>query len=90
MGRLVVMISRSDYNRYLWASRRGMLELDLMMVPFMEQCFKQLDEINQQRYIDLLDSEDTDLFSWLLGREVPSNPELAVIINKIIDFSRVK
>ena len=66
-----------------------MLELDLMMVPFMEQRFKQLDEINQQRYIDLLESEDTDLFSWLLGRQIPSDPDMAAIIQQIIDFSRV-
>ena len=83
------MISDSEYNRHCWASRRGMLELDLMMVPFMEQRFKQLDEINQQRYIDLLESEDTDLFSWLLGREIPSDPEMEAIIQQIIDFSRV-
>lgn len=83
------MISDSDYNRHRWASRRGMLELDLMMVPFMEQRFKQLDEINQQRYIDLLESEDTDLFSWLLGRQIPSDPDMAAIIQQIIDFSRV-
>ena len=83
------MISDSEYNRHLWAGRRGMLELDLMMVPFMEQRFKQLDEKNQQRYIDLLDNEDTDLFSWLLGRQIPSDPENAAIIQQIIDFSRV-
>ena len=59
-----------------------------MMVPFMEQRFKQLDETNQQRYIDLLESEDTDLFSWLLGREVPADPELAEIIQQMIAFSR--
>ncbi len=84
------MISDSDYNRLLWASRRGMLELDLIMVPFVENCFKSLDDLNQQRFIDLLECEDNDLFAWLLGRGKPENPEQAAIIQQIIDYSRSK
>ncbi|ARN75347.1 succinate dehydrogenase assembly factor 2 [Oceanicoccus sagamiensis] len=84
------MISDSDYNRLLWASRRGMLELDLIMVPFVENCFKSLDELNQQRFINLLESEDNDLFAWFLGRGLPEDPELAAIVQQIIDYSRSK
>ena len=84
------MISDSDYNRLLWASRRGMLELDLIMVPFAENCFKSLDEVNQKRFIDLLESEDNDLFAWFLGRGKPEDPELAAIVAQIIEYSRTK
>ena len=84
------MISDSDYNRLLWASRRGMLELDLIMVPFVENCFKSLDELNQQRFINLLESEDNDLFAWFLGRGLPDDPELAAIVQQIIEYSRSK
>lgn len=82
------MISDSDYNRLCWASRRGMLELDLMMVPFVQNCFKSLEPEDQQRYIDLLESEDNDLFAWCLGREKPEDPDLALIIEKIIAYAK--
>ena len=84
------MISDSDYNRLLWASRRGMLELDLITVPFVENCFKSLDDVNQQRFIDLLECEDNDLFAWFLGHGEPENPEQAAIVEQIIEYSRSK
>ncbi len=82
------MNAESDYNRIRWASRRGMLELDLILAPFVENCYRGLDEINQQRYIDLLDGEDNDLFSWFLGRGKPDDPELCCIVDQINQYTR--
>ena len=82
------MISDPEYKRIRWASRRGMLELDLMLVPFFDGCFLQLSERDQQRYIELLEGEDTDLFDWMLGRQRPSDPDLLIIVDKILQFSR--
>jgi antitoxin CptB len=84
------MISASDYKRICWASRRGMLELDLMLVPFVENQFQQLSDIDQQRYVRLLEGEDTDLFSWFLARQKPDDPELASIVDQIITYSRAR
>ncbi|WP_339339279.1 succinate dehydrogenase assembly factor 2 [uncultured Oceanicoccus sp.] len=84
------MISDNDYSRLLWASRRGMLELDLIMVPFVEHRFKSLDAVNQQRFIDLLECEDNELFAWFLGRVKPEDPEQAAIVEQIIDYSQSK
>jgi antitoxin CptB len=82
------MISEKDYKRLCWASRRGMLELDLMLVPFVEGRFKQLSEVDQQRYILLMEGEDNDMFDWLMGRGRPEDSGLAAIIDQIVDYSR--
>ena len=82
------MISESEYKRLYWASRRGMLELDLILVPFFEHCFKSLSENDQQIYIRLLEEEDTDLFSWFLGRGEPEDKELAALVNTIHSHAR--
>jgi antitoxin CptB len=82
------MATEEEYKRICWASRRGMLELDLIMVPFVEQRFRDLPDIDQRRFIDLLESEDTDLFAWFLGRQKPEDPELAVIVQQVIDHAR--
>lgn len=82
------MISVPEYNRICWASRRGMLELDLILVPFVENCFMQIPAEDQQRYVQLLESDDTDLFSWFLGRQLPENPELISIVESIVSFSK--
>lgn len=82
------MIADKEFKRLCWASRRGMLELDLMLVPFVENRFKVISAGDQQRYIDLLDCEDNDLFAWLLGRQQPEDDDLRCIIGQIVDYSR--
>lgn len=72
-----------EYKRMCWASRRGMLELDLILVPFVENFFLQLDEKNKQSYQQLMECEDTDLFSWFLGKTEPKDRELYDIVEKI-------
>ena len=77
-----------DKNRLYWASRRGMLELDLVLVPFFEQCYDDLSDADKRCYMKLIDGEDTDLFQWCLGRSEPEDPELAHIIRMIVKHAR--
>ncbi len=79
------MNSREELNRLFWHSRRGMLELDVLLVPFLKEAFTDLDEADQQRYIKLLECEDQDMFSWFMQKEVPADPDLARIIKIILD-----
>lgn len=74
-----------DRNRLFWASRRGMLELDLVLLPFLENIYETLSEEDKQRYIRLLDEQDQDLFAWFLRREDPEDPELKKIVQIIRD-----
>lgn len=82
------MLLEHEYKRTYWASRRGMLELDLVLMPFVEQRLRELSEIDQQRYVRLLESEDTELFAWFLQRQLPEDPELAGIVEQILAFAR--
>jgi succinate dehydrogenase flavin-adding protein (antitoxin of CptAB toxin-antitoxin module) len=45
-------------KRLYWHSRRGMLELDLLLVPFAENCLAGLDDASIGLYQDLLAQED--------------------------------
>ena len=74
-----------DRNRLFWASRRGMLELDLVLLPFLENVYDTLGPEDQRRYEKLLDEQDQDLFAWFLRREDPSDPELLHIVQIIRD-----
>ncbi|WP_460226405.1 FAD assembly factor SdhE [Aurantivibrio infirmus] len=79
-----------EKNKLMWASRRGMLELDLVLMPFVENVYPTLDPENQQRYWQLLDQEDQDLFAWFLKRTDPEDSELLKIVNIIRDNTGVK
>lgn len=82
------MVSREELNRMRWAARRGMLELDLVLEPFVSNCYAGLDELDRQRFQQLMECEDQDLFGWLLRRGQPQDEELGAIVSKILQFSR--
>ncbi len=72
-----------DINRLFWGSRRGMLELDLVLMPFLENVYPVLEQSDKERYWLLLEEQDQDLFAWFLRRENPDNPELQRIVEII-------
>ncbi|RLA47630.1 MAG: hypothetical protein DRR04_03610 [Gammaproteobacteria bacterium] len=83
------MISNEEINRMRWAARRGMLELDLVLEPFVTAQYANLDEQDRERFQQLMICEDQDLFSWFLGREQPDDRELGAIVSKILEFTRI-
>jgi antitoxin CptB len=76
-------------NRLVWASRRGMLELDLILSPFLENVYDSLTEDDQLRFEVLLECEDQTLFMWFMQREQPTDPNMQRIL-QIIRESRKK
>lgn len=78
------MFTDTDYKRIYWHSRRGMLELDLILVPFVEHHLRGQAPDDQALYVKLLESEDADLFRWFLRAERPDDPELARMVALIL------
>ena len=76
-------------NRLVWASRRGMLELDLILAPFVENVYDSLTEDDQLRFEVLLECEDQTLFMWFMQRDQPTDPNMRRIL-QIIRDSRKK
>ncbi len=74
-----------ERNRLFWASRRGMLELDLILLPFLDNIYETLEQEDKERYWRLLDSEDQDMFGWFLRREDPEDTDLQRIVQIIRD-----
>lgn len=81
------MTDVNDVKRVYWHSRRGMLEIDLALMPFAENVYPSLPENEQEIYRRLLESEDTDLFAWVLQKSKPEDAELAYIMEKIIAYA---
>ncbi|RRJ85162.1 succinate dehydrogenase assembly factor 2 [Aestuariirhabdus litorea] len=79
------MKSQEELNRLFWHSRRGMLELDVLLVPFLKEAFNDLSEADQDRYEKLLTCEDQDMFAWFMRKEVPEDPDLARIVDIIVN-----
>ena len=79
------MYTEEDIRRLQWQSRRGMLELDVLFVPFVEEAFRDLAPEDQDRFVKLLACEDQDLFVWLMEREIPTDPDIHRMVRLILD-----
>ena len=77
--------SQMARNRLRWRSRRGMLELDLLLVPFFDEVFDSLPSTEQQAYVRLLEQDDPDLLFWFSEKGVPEDEELAALVRRILD-----
>ncbi|WP_439327962.1 succinate dehydrogenase assembly factor 2 [Lonepinella sp. BR2357] len=75
----------TKYNklRIEWDCRRGMLELDKVIMPFYQQHFEQLSEAQKQTFIRLLACTDLQLFSWFFNRTPAPDPELQAMVDYI-------
>ena len=64
----------------IWSSRRGMLELDLLLAQFITQKLATLTDSERCAYARLLTHPDPDLFNWLMGYELTTDPECVEIV----------
>lgn len=60
-----------------------MLELDLILLPFLENVYPNLPQEDKERYWKLLECEDQDMFEWFVNRQDPQNTELQRIVDLV-------
>lgn len=71
-------------RRLRWHCRRGIKEVEVLLVPFFEERYTQLDPQDQQRFEALLEQHDVDMFEWFTHRSKPEDPELAHIVSLVL------
>lgn len=76
-------LNETDIKRQIWHSRRGMLELDVLLEPFARAELANLDAEQQAVYVRLLAQQDPDLFAWFMGHEQCADKELAAMVERI-------
>lgn len=84
------MYTNEEKARVKWACRRGMLELDVVIMPFFEECFEALTDNDQKDFVALLECDDPDLFSWVMGHSRSENLSHAAMVDKIVAHNRSK
>ena len=84
------MYTDKEKARIKWGCRRGMLELDVVIMPFYEDCFETLNQSEQQEFVSLLECDDPDLFKWIMGHGRSENLAHASMVDKIIAYNLSK
>ena len=79
---------KDNKPRLRWACRRGMLELDVLFMPFVEEAYDDLTDKDKAIFERLLEGQDPELFAWFMGHKVCEDEELNSMVQLIL--SRVK
>lgn len=67
-----------------WKCRRGMLELDYLLLNFFDRYYETLPANQKTLFSNLLDSSDVVLYQWLINRNAPEHPEFSKLIHQIL------
>ena len=66
-----------------WRCRRGMQELDTLLLRFLEREWTSASEDRRAVFLQLLDTEDDRLWRWVLGHETAPDAELDTLVQHI-------
>ena len=72
-----------EMERLRWRCRRGLLELDIVLGRFVEQCYATLDEEQRAAFDALLDESDTQLWDMVAGRKQASQNAQQAVLEKL-------
>ena len=73
-------------KKILWQCRRGLWELDAILIPFVEKNFSNLEEIEIENFKKLLAYEDIEIFDILVNKKPFEDTEIEGIVSKILEF----
>ena len=71
-------------SRLQWQCRRGMRELDVLLVAYLDRRYDQAPASEKAAFRALLELPDPQLMSYLLQNEQPA-PEFADVVDAILD-----
>lgn len=84
-------LDRLNYNKIYWKTRRGVLELDVILNTFWRDNNKKLSLEQQLNFAKLLDYSDPELLDFLVYRNsLPTIPAMQQVIAIVLIFTSEK
>ena len=74
----------SEYSRLRWQCRRGMRELDELLVRYLEECYVDDSDADKAAFCEVLTLADPELNAYLLQRQKPTSESIARVIERIL------
>ena len=75
-------------RRLRWQCRRGMLELDDLLLGFLDRGYRDLDAAGRADFLALLGEQDQDLSDWFMSRRVPRDPKTAALVARVLAVAK--
>lgn len=71
-----------------WHCRRGMRELDVLLMRYVEHGYDAADAAEQAAFEKLLSLQDPEILDLLTGRIVADDPALNAIVQRLLAHAR--
>jgi succinate dehydrogenase flavin-adding protein (antitoxin of CptAB toxin-antitoxin module) len=75
---------KKEFSLFFLNCRRGMLELDVMLLNFLDIRYYELDLQFKKDFYDFLLESDDNLYSWLVKKKYTNTLKFHNVIEKII------
>lgn len=72
-------------KRYQFYSRRGMKEVEVVLLDYLERYYDDDDDDTQLMFGRLLKCDDVDMFDWFIRNGTPDNEELARYVKQLTE-----
>ena len=73
----------TEAARLRWRCRRGMRELDALLIRFVEDDYASLSEADKRLFGALLELPDPELHAYLVGRHERTDPDVEKLLDRI-------
>lgn len=67
-----------------WRCRRGMRELDLLLLRYLDRDYPSARPAERQAFVTLLSCQDPDILALLTGRTMAEDPALAHVVQRLL------
>lgn len=74
----------SEESRLRWQCRRGMRELDELLLAYLQERYPLADDAEKSAFEAVLALADPELNGYLLQRQVPASESIARVIQHIL------
>jgi antitoxin CptB len=72
-----------EFARLRWRCRRGMKELDLLLMRYVEEQYAAASPAARQAFVELLEVPDPVIYAWCMGQARPPTEVLTCLIERI-------
>ena len=77
------MSDTESLSKLRWHCRRGMRELDVLLLHYLENFYQSGSDSEKQGFRELLSFEDPVLFGYVIGRDQPEHENQRKLVVKI-------
>ena len=77
------MQDQRTLQRLRWQCRRGMLELDLLLLAYVDKAAVNLDSQQLALFERLLNRPDQIIYDWLFKHQIPTDKEVSQLVDEI-------